>query len=224
VPLTRVGTSDLFTGTASGITVPRIEAAFWSQDAAGNVGYTTDKGRLFISLTGDNQPPEVTIAAPIDHGTFTIGQSQPASFTCSDPGGVSTCTGTAAVGQPIDTGSVGLKTFTVTATDLSGNTTPAAQASANYSVVATPSSLCLYTYDLVRGSAKYKALSSAAKAVIDALVKKGCDKINQILPTLTPAQKQALVKAYGDAVDALASQGYLTVAQATALKAAAATL
>ena len=45
------------------------------------------------------------------------------------PGGVSTCTGSSPLGQPIDTGSVGAKTFTVTATVLSGNTTPAAQAS-----------------------------------------------------------------------------------------------
>jgi CSLREA domain-containing protein len=224
VPLTRVGTTDLYTGTATGITVPRIEAAFWSQDAAGNVGYTTDKGRLFTSLTGDSEPPQVTIAAPIDHGTFAIGQNVPASFSCSDPGGVSTCTGTVANGLPIDTGSVGPKTFTVTATDLSGNTTPAAQASASYTVTASAKSLCLYTYTLVQGSAKYRSLSNVAKAVIDALVKRGCDRLDQIVPNLSPAQKQALINAYNDVVDALVSQGYLTPAQATALKAAAATL
>ncbi|MDX6474967.1 MAG: hypothetical protein QOH95_478, partial [Gaiellaceae bacterium] len=226
--LTRVGTSDLFVGTTDPathpITVPKIEAAFWSQDGAGNVGYTTDKGRLFTSLTGDNQPPEVVIGAPIDNGAFTIGQNVPASFTCSDPGGVSTCAGTVANGQPIDTASIGAKSFTVAATDLSGNATPAAAATAHYSVISTPASLCNYTFSLVRDSAKYKALPASLRAAIEAVVKKGCDKLGQIAPTLTPAQRAALVKAYGDVVDVLAGQGYLTPAQAVTLKAAASTL
>ena len=77
VTLTQQGTSDLYVGTATGITVPKLESAFLAEDGAGNVGYTTDKGFLFISQNGDAQGPQVTIAAPIDHGVFTLGQAGP---------------------------------------------------------------------------------------------------------------------------------------------------
>jgi len=113
---------DLYTGTAA-VTVPKIESAFFSQDSAGNVGYTTDKGTLFTSLTGDSQPPEVTIASPINNATYTLAQSVPASFACSDDGGVSSCVGNPfANGAVVDTSSLGQKSFSVTATDLTGNT------------------------------------------------------------------------------------------------------
>jgi hypothetical protein len=123
VPLARQGTSDLFVGTATGITVPRIEAAFEAEDGAGNVAYTTDKGHLFLSLTGDRTGPEVTIAAPIANGAFAKNQVVPASFACSDDGGVASCTGTVSNGTPIDTSSYGPHSFTVQATDVSGNHT-----------------------------------------------------------------------------------------------------
>jgi hypothetical protein len=113
---------DLYTGTAA-VTVPKIESAFLSQDTKGNVGYSTDKGTLFTSLTGDSQPPEVTIASPINNATYTFGQSVPASFACSDDGGVSSCVGNpVANGATVDTSSLGQHSFSVAATDLTGNT------------------------------------------------------------------------------------------------------
>ena len=125
VTLTQQGTSDLYVGTATGITVSKLESAFLAEDGAGNVGYTTDKGFLFISQNGDAQGPQVTIASPIDHGVFTLGQPVPAAYSCSDDGGVTSCVGTKPVGQNVDTSTLGQKTFTVTSTDLSGNTTTA---------------------------------------------------------------------------------------------------
>ena len=125
VTLTQQGTSDLYVGTATGITVPKLESAFLAEDGAGNVGYTTDKGFLFISQNGDAQGPQVTIASPINHGVFTLGQPVPASYSCFDDGGVASCVGTKPVGQNVDTSTLGPKTFTVTSTDLSGNTTTA---------------------------------------------------------------------------------------------------
>jgi hypothetical protein len=120
--LTRVGTSDLYTKTVTAITVPKLEAAFSSQDRAGNVGYTTDKGTLFTSLSGDSQAPQVTIASPIDTASYTLGQSVIASFTCSDDGGVATCDGSpVANGAKVDTSSLGDHQFSVTTTDLSNN-------------------------------------------------------------------------------------------------------
>jgi hypothetical protein len=58
-----------------------------------------------------------------------------ASFGCSDPApasGMASCTGTAASGARIDTGSVGAKTFTVVGTDVAGNATTRV---VNYTVV-----------------------------------------------------------------------------------------
>jgi hypothetical protein len=132
VTLTQQGTSDLYVGTATGITVPKLESAFLAEDGAGNVGYTTDKGFLFISQNGDAHGPQISIASPIDNGVFTLGQPVPASFSCFDDGGVASCVGTRPNGQNIDTSTVGPKTFTVTSTDLSGNPTTA---TAKYTVV-----------------------------------------------------------------------------------------
>ena len=122
VDLVRQGSSNLYVKTVGGITVPLIEAAFEAEDGAGNVGFTTDKGHLFLSLTGDHTAPDVSIAAPIDNGVFTLNQKVPASFSCSDDGGVASCVGDKASGATIDTTTAGVHTFTVTATDVSGNT------------------------------------------------------------------------------------------------------
>jgi CSLREA domain-containing protein len=123
VTLTRVGTTDLYTATVNGITVPKIEAAFSSQDAAGNVAYTTDKGKLFTSLTADHQAPEVLISSPAEGANYLLGSSVPARYSCSDDGGISTCSGDVANGVNIITSPIGPKTFSVNATDLSGNST-----------------------------------------------------------------------------------------------------
>jgi hypothetical protein len=128
VPLTFDAASGYWTGTANGIMVPKIEAAFEAVDTAGNVGFTTDKGHLFQSLNGDNTGPEVTVAAPIANGAIAQNQVVPASFTCSDDGGVATCTATndgadIANGTAVHSAPYGTHTLVVTATDLSKNTT-----------------------------------------------------------------------------------------------------
>ena len=87
-------------------------------------GYTTDKGFLFISQNGDAHGPQVTIAAPIDNGVFTLGPAGARGVTAASTTAASrSCIGTAANGQNVDTSTLGPNTFTVTATDLSGNTT-----------------------------------------------------------------------------------------------------
>ena len=62
-----------------------------------------------------------------------------AEFSCSDPGGsgiaaVDGCVGTVDDGDPVDTGTLGAKSFTVTGTDVAGNET---EVTHSYTVVDT---------------------------------------------------------------------------------------
>jgi len=72
----------------------------------------------------DRRAPDITITQPTAGG-YALGEQVPADFACADGGsGVATCVGTVADGSAIDTsGAVGsTKTFTVTASDVAGNT------------------------------------------------------------------------------------------------------
>jgi CSLREA domain-containing protein len=85
--------------------------------------------------TGDTTAPNVSILSPLNGATFIKGQAVSASYSCRDePGGsgLASCTGTVANGALIDTSTVGSHAFTVTATDLAGNS---ATATSTYNVV-----------------------------------------------------------------------------------------
>lgn len=83
----------------------------------------------------DVTPPTITLTTPTDGASYTQGQSVLANFNCNDAGGsgIATCAGTTATGSPIDTGSLGNHSFTVTATDTAGNS---ASTTASYTVTA----------------------------------------------------------------------------------------
>ena len=63
-------------------------------------------------------PPTISIAAPANGATYIQGQAVTASYVCAVPAPaiISTCTGSIAIGAPIDTITVGSHAFTVTAT------------------------------------------------------------------------------------------------------------
>lgn len=68
-------------------------------------------------------PPTVSIASPSDGARFTRGQRVPAAYTCQEGAGgpgLSSCAGTAPDGRPIDTGTAGRHSFTVTAISQDG--------------------------------------------------------------------------------------------------------
>ncbi len=73
----------------------------------------------------DTIPPAISLTVPADGAVYTLGQSVDAAYTCTDVAsyGLATCAGTVADGHPVDTSSVGIHIFTVTATDTRG--TPA---------------------------------------------------------------------------------------------------
>jgi len=79
--------------------------------------------------------PSAVISSPAGGGVYTVGQRVAADFGCADGAdgpGLSSCAGTVAAGQPIDTGSAGPHSFTVTATSKDGQRTTA---TASYTVV-----------------------------------------------------------------------------------------
>lgn len=104
------------------------------------VGYGSDHTYFYdstglsaaISLPGDTTPPVVAITSPAQGGTYILNQGVVAAYACTDPDSISvTCVGPVPTGGPVDTTTVGSKTFTVLGTDQAGN---AASASATYSV------------------------------------------------------------------------------------------
>jgi predicted acyl esterase len=91
-------------------------------DNAGNVEAVKSK-TFNVDATG----PAITVFRPA--GTYTLGASVLPSFTCTDDwSGVASCSGPATV----DTRTIGTKAFTITATDLAGNTSTLTR---NYNVV-----------------------------------------------------------------------------------------
>jgi hypothetical protein len=98
------------------------------RDAAGNTGNAS------YMVRADPTPPVVQITGPQNGATYLLNAQATASFTCVDQAGLSgvlRCVGTIAPGSSLDTGSVGVKSFAVTAEDVAGNTTTV---SVSYSV------------------------------------------------------------------------------------------
>ena len=79
--------------------------------------------------------PVITITAPVKDQVITRNAVVVAAYSCDDGTGVgvATCTGTVADGAPIDTATVGTKTFTVNASDNEGKVS---KATVTYTVVA----------------------------------------------------------------------------------------
>jgi hypothetical protein len=70
----------------------------------------------------DTTAPAINLFTPAQGASYTLGQVVLADYDCSDGGsGLATCTGTTPDGAPIDTATVGAKTFNVQATDQAGN-------------------------------------------------------------------------------------------------------
>ena len=82
--------------------------------------------------------PRAALGSPFDGAQYTQGQTVTASYLCAegvDGPGISSCTGTVPNGQQIDTSTVGVHEFTVTATSIDGLHSTS---TATYTVVASP--------------------------------------------------------------------------------------
>jgi len=93
-------------------------------DRVGNCASTQVGGNKI-----DRRAPWVGINSPAAGSVVTIGQTLVASYACEDDGsGLASCAGAVPSGQPLDSGTVGARNFTVTATDNVGNVTTASAA------------------------------------------------------------------------------------------------
>jgi hypothetical protein len=84
--------------------------------------------------------PTAAIAAPVNNATYTQGQVVYSSYSCQEGSGgtgIATCSGPVASGAALNTDTLGLHTFAVTATSSDGDT---GTATATYTVVASKSS------------------------------------------------------------------------------------
>ena len=81
----------------------------------------------------DRKPPTISLESPTADQSVPQGARVSVRFSCADEGsGVTSCEGTPAMGQPLDTSTLGAHTIEVTATDQMGNTRTT---SFNYTVV-----------------------------------------------------------------------------------------
>ena len=100
--------------TTEGVSYVEVRAL----DANGNLSAST-----LQPVRLDRTVPQAHAVTPVDGATFVQDEQVAADFSCSDAGGsgIDTCAGTVVDGSPIDTSTVGTKTFDVTATDAAGN-------------------------------------------------------------------------------------------------------
>jgi hypothetical protein len=96
---------------------------------SGNSAPRLSRWAAFFGVTG-TPSATVTITTPANGATYVLGEVVNANYSCS--GIFSECAGTVTNGTPIDTSSLGTKTFTAEADVTSG---PTATASSTYTVV-----------------------------------------------------------------------------------------
>jgi Tol biopolymer transport system component len=204
-------TSGLGTPTASGTfsiaTDGITHISCTATDSAGNTSTAVTKD---VKL--DRGLPTVTYAG----NTGSYGVLDTVAITCTPSDtvsgiGSSTCSNLNAPGW---TFGAGAHTLQATATDRAGNT---GSGSTSFTVNVAIGGLCQLTTQFVQSSAKYQGLSPAQKKVVDALAKALCNILDQIVPKLSPAQKQKLIQLYKAGVQALVPPGWLTQTQATTL-------
>lgn len=140
-------------------------------DKAGNSAFTTVSG-----INIDGTAPIITITTPADGSSYTFKQTILANWSATDGlSGIDTAVGTTASGSPINTASLGSKTFTVSATDLAGNS---ASKTAGYTVVPykfggwnTPISISLKDFNKMSTiPVKLQLFDTAGKPVANAIV------------------------------------------------------
>jgi hypothetical protein len=142
-----------FTVATNGFHIVSVSAADGSQSSA--------------SFTIASVPPLITLTTPAAAARYSLGAAVDALYTCADAGsGVTSCTGTAANGDSIDTSTLGAKSFTVTATNSVGVSSVFTQ---TYTVTAPPPTLTLPADRTVEATGPQGAIISYDATAHDAI-------------------------------------------------------
>jgi len=167
-----------------------------------------------VTIKIDKTKPTVGFSG--NAGSYTVAQNVAISCSATDPapGSGIASSSCPSVSAPAWSLGLGAHSLSASATDNAGNSN---SASTGFTVTVTPASLCTLTSQFVQGSSRYQQLSGVARIVVNALVSGGCNLLTQITSSLKPSQKAVLVAAFRQAVQALASAGWLTQPQAAVL-------
>jgi hypothetical protein len=88
--------------------------------ATDNAGNSEEPQSVLIKI--DKTPPSISVNSPTS-GNYLLNQAATVDYSCTDAlSGVASCTRSSANGSTFDTGSIGAKSFSVTATDVAGHT------------------------------------------------------------------------------------------------------
>jgi hypothetical protein len=93
--------------------------------ARDNAGNETSVTHTVNVVAPDTSAPAIELLSPVDDAQYLLGEEVRAEYTCTEEtegSGLSACDAPVASGEPVDTSSVGLHEFTVTARDKAGNT------------------------------------------------------------------------------------------------------
>jgi Glycine rich protein len=102
------------------------------------IGPDTTGAPSSVSISWTIRAPGVSIPSPVNRAVFNFGQVVIANYRCAEGAGgpgIASCTGTVPSGAPIDTRTVGLNHFTVTAVSKDGMTTTSNR---HYTVIGPP--------------------------------------------------------------------------------------
>ena len=101
------------------VTVPDTKGTTYTCSATNSLG--NDSNSIFIQK--DTVPPAVTIKKPASNAVYALNSRELASYTCTDAiSGVASCAGPVVDGAGILTSNAGPQSFSVTGTDVAGNT------------------------------------------------------------------------------------------------------
>ena len=106
-------------------------------DAAGNPAVPV----TFTVRVGDTVSPSIAITSPVNGGTYLFGAAGAANYGCADAvSAIASCLGTVPNGAVFATAPLGVRSFTVVASDAAGNTSSYA---VDYTVAPAPTTLSL---------------------------------------------------------------------------------
>jgi hypothetical protein len=129
-------------------------------------GLSTNATPLNVKI--DKTVPAIAITSPASGAEYERSAAIPSSYSCTDVlSGLASCTGTVASGTNIDTATLGVKTFSVNAADVAGNTTTQ---SVTYNVV------CHYAKVVPPAS----TVARGGRVTLTAQVK-ACEPVSEIL-------------------------------------------